>query len=270
MCNISKVSKSGYYKWLKRKQKLKQEQDLLLIYAIFLLKNKKAGFRTIKMNLKRYLGITMNHKKIIKLMKILNIQGRIRKANPYKKKMLEIQEKRIVENIVDGNFKNRNPFEVLSCDITYLKYHNQFAYLSTMIDVKTNEVISYKLSKNLNVEFVIETIKNGLSNVPKEKMNNLIIHSDRGIQYSCKTTRTLLNEYKITQSMSKSGTPLDNAVIESFFGHLKDEVDYKKCKTFSELSLLIDNYMYNYNYNRPQWTKQKMTPIEYRNYLLAS
>ena len=64
--------------------------------------------------------------------------------------------------------------------------------------------------------------------------------------------------------------PRDNAPIESFFGHLKDELDYKKCKTFEELSALVDDYMYNYNYTRKQWSKNKMTPMEYKRFLLVS
>ena len=74
----------------------------------------------------------------------------------------------------------------------------------------------------------------------------------------------------LRQSMSAPATPRDNAPIESFFGHMKDELDYKKCKTFEELSALVDDYMYNYNYTRKQWSKNKMTPIEYKNFLLVS
>ena len=58
--------------------------------------------------------------------------------------------------------------------------------------------------------------------------------------------------------------------FKSFFGHLKDELDYKKCKTFEELSVLVDDYMYNYNYTRKQWSKNKMTPMEYKRFLLVS
>ena len=70
--------------------------------------------------------------------------------------------------------------------------------------------------------------------------------------------------------MSNPETLLDNAVIESFFGHLKDEIDYKKCKTFDALSEMIDNYMFYYNFAGSQWNKNKMTPIGYKKFLLAS
>ena len=71
------------------------------------------------------------------------------------------------------------------------------------------------------------------------------------------------------QSMSGKGSCIDNAPIESLFGHLKDELDYKFCKTFEELRLVITEYMRYYNHERNQWERKKMTPVEYRNHLLA-
>lgn len=270
MCNIANVSKSGFYKWVKSINKIKYKQDMLFVTAAFLLSNRKGGFRTIKMILKRNFGVIMNHKKIIKLMKMLNLKPNIRKPNPYKFNSKKLQDKCICKNLVQRNFKDRKPFEVISCDITYLRYAKTFAYLSVMIDVKTNEVISYCLSENLNSDFVQNTVVLGLEKIPKEYLSSLIVHSDRGIQYTSIFFQNILRNCGIQQSMSRPGTPLDNAVVESFFGHLKDEVNYKHCKTFRELSELIDRYMYNYNNARPQWNKYKMTPIEYRNYLLAS
>ena len=71
------------------------------------------------------------------------------------------------------------------------------------------------------------------------------------------------------QSMSCKGKCIDNAPIESFFGHMKDELDYKSCQSFEQLRLAIDEYMRYYNHERKQWTRKKMTPVEYRNHLLA-
>ena len=70
------------------------------------------------------------------------------------------------------------------------------------------------------------------------------------------------------QSMSRKGNCIDNAPMESFFGHFKDDVDYKNCKTYEELKTLVDEYMNYYNNERYQWGIQKMTPVEYRNHLL--
>ena len=73
---------------------------------------------------------------------------------------------------------------------------------------------------------------------------------------------------EMTQSMSRKANCIDNAPVESFFGHFKDEVDYKNCKTFEELRQLIENYIHYYNHLRAQWDKNKMTPVEYRDRLL--
>ena len=136
-----------------------------------------------------------------------------------------------------------------------------------MLDVKTSEVISYSLSDNLQMGFVLDTINSGIKKYPAD---NLIIHSDRGVHYTNNVYQMFLKENNVQQSMSAPATPRDNAPIESFFGHMKDELDYKKCKSFDELSVLVDDYMYNYNYTRKQWSKNKMTPIEYKNFLLVS
>jgi putative transposase len=74
----------------------------------------------------------------------------------------------------------------------------------------------------------------------------------------------------LKQSMSRRGNCLDNAPMESFFGHMKDELDYKEAKTFGELKQMIDQYMIYYNESRRQWNLKKMTPIEYRSHLLAA
>lgn len=267
LCKIAGVSKSGYYKWWKNSDKIRDEFDILLIAEIFFKSKQKAGFRTIKMKLLSEYGKIMNHKKIIRIMKKYGMTTKIRRANPYKYAAKIRKENIVCPNLVNRKFKEKEPNTVYSTDITYLKYSGQRAFLSVMIDVKTSEVISYSLSENLQMGFVVETVIKGIKKYP---VKNLIIHSDRGIHYTNNIYGKLLKENNILQSMSEIGTPIDNAPIESFFGHLKDEVEYKRCKNFGELSAMIDEYMYNYNNTRKQWSKNKMTPIEYRNYLLAS
>lgn len=79
----------------------------------------------------------------------------------------------------------------------------------------------------------------------------------------------MVSGLNMIQSMSRKGNCIDNAPIESFFGHLKDDVDYKSCKTFEELNLLITEYVKYYNHQRQQWNLKKMTPVQYRNHLLT-
>jgi len=273
MCKIANVSKSGYYYWLNnlKKNKTKDEEDVSMISKIFNDKKQKAGFRTIKMELLDKFGVNMNHKKIIRIMTKYNLITTIRRKNNYRIKMKKQLENVICPNLVNRDFKPNAPYMVYSTDITYLQYGQfQTAYLSVMKDIASGEAISHELSKQIKEEFVLITLEKAIELTPIEKLTKLKIHSDRGIHYTNKNYQEKLKDKGIIQSMSAAGTPLDNAPIESFFGHLKDEVNYKECKTFEELAEKIDEYMYNYNNNRKQWNRKKMTPLEYKQYLLAS
>ena len=97
---------------------------------------------------------------------------------------------------------------------------------------------------------------------------DVYIHSDQGIHYTSRLFRNQLIKNGIGQSMSRRGKCIDNAPMESFFGHFKDEVDYKDCKTLEELSHKINDYMVYYNHQRKQWNLKKMTPVQYRHHLL--
>lgn len=272
MCKIAKVSKSGYYKWLKNKDKISMQKilDNVLVKEVFIRKKGKYGIRRIKMDLEENRGIIMNKKKISKIMKEQGLKTKVRIKSPCKEQVKDVFADYYCDNILMQNFKNRQPYEAFGIDITYLKYNNKFGYLCTLIDVKTTEIISYGISDNLKVDFVLGTIKYGIAELPKEKIENLIIHSDRGSHFRAKKYKELLEENHIIQSMSLPGNPKDNAVVESFFGHLKDEINLKNVKTFEQLVEIIDNYMYYYNNKRKQWNKNRMTPIQYRDFLLAS
>ena len=102
-----------------------------------------------------------------------------------------------------------------------------------------------------------------------EPYQNAMIHSDQGFHYTNPEYIKKVKALEMIQSMSRKGNCIDNAPIESFFGHLKDDIDYKGCKTFEELYQLVENYIRYYNYERAQWNKNKMTPVEYRDHLLA-
>lgn len=271
MCKLAKVSKSGYYKWLKTKDLISPKEilDNVLVKEVFNSNKKKYGIRRIKMELEK-LGIIMNRKKIARIMKEQNLQTKIRRKNPYKDRIKDVLSDYYCENVLMQNFKNRKPFEAFGIDITYLKYNNRFGYLCTLIDVKTTEIISYGISNNLKLDFVLGTVECGISEMSKEQLENLIIHSDRGSHFRAKAYKELLESNNIIQSMSLPGNPKDNAVQESFYGHMKDEIDLKNVKTFEQLVEIIDDYMYYYNNDRTQWNKNRMTPIEYRDFLLAS
>jgi len=262
------VSRSGYYRWLSYRGIDRDRNDYLLIKEIFKKGKKKLGWRSIQMNLKENHGIIMNHKKIKRIQRKYSLNAQIRRRNPYKTMAKKTQEHRTFDNLLNRNFQQIIPGKVLCTDITYLYYGlGRKAYLSVIKDVASKEVISWKVSNNLAMGFVLDSIEHLRDNSTVTK--DTIIHSDQGVHYTSPEYIEKIKTLKLKQSMSRKGNCIDNAPIESFFGHLKDDVDHQKAQTFNELSSMIDEYMDYYNNHRYQWEIKKMTPAQYRNYLLA-
>jgi transposase InsO family protein len=260
LCEISNVSRSGYYKWLKRADELdKDHGDYLKIKEVFERERYRYGWRRIKMELE-----TMNHKKIQRLMRKYDLRAVIRKRNPYREMMRRSLEHRTFTNKLQRRFNQLVPSQFFCTDITYIPFKTSFAYLSVVKDIASGEIVSWELSLQLDMQFIVNTIEN-MRNI---SCAGAVIHSDQGFHYTNPLYINVVKSLKMIQSMSAKGKCIDNAPIESFFGHMKDELDYRSCKTFSDLRLKITEYMKYYNYERKQWTRKKMTPIEYRNHLL--
>lgn len=267
LCDISDVSRSGYYKWLKHSGEQGWDcDDYLLIKEVFDKGNRKYGWRTVQMKLLEK-KINMNHKKISRIMNKYNLICKIRRKNPYKNIMKKSLEHRTCENKLKREFKQDTPLKILSTDITYLPFNHRFAYLSVIKDIASREVVGWNLAQHLEMDLVLGTVEN-MKNNPALSQDTMI-HSDQGFHYTNPLYIEKIKKLKMNQSMSRKGNCIDNAPIESFFGHLKDDVDYKDCKTFEELHLRIGEYMKYYNNERQQWDLKKMTPVEYRNHLLT-
>lgn len=268
MCKLAKVSKSGYYKWLANEDKKpKDYDDYLLIKEMFEKGRSKYGWRTIQMKLLEK-GIKMNHKKIERIKKKYDLMTKVRRRNPYREMMKRTKEHRTFGNILNREFKQESPQKVFCTDITYLPFNSKISYLSAVKDIATKEIVGWNLSKRLQIDIVLDTIKSMENNDCIDSLENIIIHSDQGFHYTSPGYVSKIKELKMVQSMSRKGKCIDNAPIESFFGHFKDEVDYKNCKTFEDLKKLTEEYISYYNNGRRQWNIQKMTPVEYRNHLL--
>ena len=259
---MAEVSRCGYYKWLKHVDDPdKDYDDYLKVKEVFDKSKGKYGWRSIKMSLP-----AMNHKKIQRIMRKYGLRTKVRRKNPYKQMMKKNLEHRIFPNKLQREFHQVIPFKAFCTDITYLRFQNGFAYLSVIKDIASGEVVAWNISLYLEMTLVTETIKN----LRLDSYEDIIIHSDQGFHYTNPTYIEIVRELKMVQSMSAKGKCIDNAPIESFFGHMKDELDYKSCKSFEELRFTIEEYMRYYNNERKQWTRKRMTPVEYRNHLLRS
>lgn len=259
LCSLANVSRSGYYKWLRTADKPdKDYQEYLKVKAAFNKGKGKLGWRALKMELP-----WMNHKKIQRIMRKYGLYTKVRRKNPYKEIMKKRLEHRIFPNKLQRQFHQIIPFKVFCTDITYIPLLQGFAYLSVVKDIASGEVLAWNASLYLNMDLVVETIRS----LPKESRNALI-HSDQGFHYANPFYIEAVKELGMNQSMSGKGSCIDNAPIESFFGHMKDELEYRSCKSFEELRSRICEYMIYYNYKRKQWSRNRMAPIEYRNHLL--
>jgi len=267
MCEIARVSRSGYYQWIKSQQnKPKDYDDYLLIKEVFDRGRRKLGWRSIQMKLKDQ-DIKMNHKKIVRIKKKYNLITRIRRRNPYKQILKKSREHRTFDNILNRNFKQTEPKQVFCTDITYLPFNKQIAYLSAVKDIASREIVGWNLSRHLKIDIVFDTITNMRES--QDSLTDIMIHSDQGFHYTSPTYIAKIKKLKMIQSMSRKGNCIDNSPIETFFGHFKDEVDYKHCSSFEELKDLTSKYINYYNTRRRQWNLKKMTPVEYRNHLLS-
>jgi len=259
LCELAGVSRSGYYRWLTTADLPDWDYpDYLRIKEVFDKGKQKYGWRSIKMRLPE-----MNHKKIQRIMRKYNLVTKVRKRNPYKAIMKKRLEHRTFPNKLQRAFNQIIPRAVFCTDITYLPFNGMYAYLSVIKDIATGEVMAWNMSSGLEITLVTETIKQ------MEPYENALVHSDQGFHYTNPLFIEMVRKLRMNQSMSGKGNCIDNAPIESFFGHMKDELDYQSCKSFKELHSKVEEYMQYYNYERKQWTRNKMSPIEYRNHLLT-
>lgn len=278
LCKLVGVSRSGYYNYFSLKSQQTREcfdnRDEVAkdnILKAFHFKRRKKGARQIKMTLESQYGIVYNLKRIRRIMKKYEIICPIRKANPYRRMMKATKEHTVKSNLLNRNFKQNIPGKVLLTDITYLFYKNRKkAYLSTIKDASTNEILAYNVSDSLTLDIATDTIRK-LKNSSHIKLHkDAFIHSDQGVHYTSPKFQTLLKQCSLGQSMSRRGNCWDNAPQESFFGHFKDESYIKECNNIAELKKEIDAYMDYYNNYRCQWNLNKMTPMQYRNHLISS
>lgn len=196
-------------------------------------------------------------------MRTYGLVCRVRRRNPYKAIMKKTAEHRTFANQLNRQFHQIIPYRYFGTDITYIPLNYCFAYLAIVKDLASGEIVAWHLSSHITMELVL-TMLDKLQGYP-----NALIHSDQGFHYTNPAYIAKVNLLKMVQSMSRKANCIDNAPVESFFGHFKDEVEYRGCQTFEELYQLIENYIRYYNHERAQWDRNKMTPVEYRDHLLT-
>ncbi|MGG5369372.1 hypothetical protein IGI67_004910 [Enterococcus sp. AZ196] len=273
LCEIAGVSRSGYYRWVENAPKRKEKEDndkadFEKILKAYNCRGYAKGARSIHMNLLHQTPpIVMNVKKIRRLMKKYGLICPVRKANPYRRMAKALKTSNVAENLLNREFTAHGARAVLLTDITYIPYNEGFCYLSTILDAYTKQVLAYVLSKSLEVDFVLETIDQMMENHGETLTMETLIHSDQGFHYTSCSFIQLVKDKNMRQSMSRRGNCWDNAPQESFYGHMKDEIDISQYTGFDEVKAIIDNWMTYYNNERYQWQLAKLSPNEYYQYI---
>ncbi len=257
LCKLAGVSRSGFYDWRNRPYSEILEDEKAVV-NIFESKKEKVGYRTIKMLFERKYKRRINLKKVRRIKKDFGLVTRVRRKNKFRMGNIEGQEHKAAQNLVNRNFEDPS---LILVDITEMKIMSgQKSYVFAMKNALTREIVGLGVSAKPSVKLVTETVEAFL----KSARNSYMIHSDQGVHFTCGDYRSLLMKAQVVQSMSRKGNCLDNAPIESFFGHMKDEVDYKRCRNVNELKRKLKSYIDYYNYDRPQWSLKRKTPAEAR------
>lgn len=134
------------------------------------------------------------------------------------------------------------------------------------MDAYTKQALAWACSTSLKVDFVLETVNMLIKRHGSEIDDHTIIHSDQGVHYTSYKFIEIMHNSNLRQSMSRRGNCWDNAPQESFFGHMKEDVDFEG-KTHEEITLVVNDWMDYYNNDRFQWKLSKLSPNEYWTYV---
>ena len=276
LCEIVGVSRSGYYGWLasaEGRQRREQEDrfDFGLILAAYQFRGYSKGARGIYMRLLHTAPpVSMNVKKIRRLMQKYGLKCPVRKANPYRRMAKAMETSYVAPNLLNREFRQHGPRKVLLTDITYLLYGDgKKCYMSTIIDAFTKQLLAWTCSESLQVDFVLETVNNLVRDHGISLQSETLINSDQGSHYKSLKFIQIIKDIVLRQSMSRKANCWDNAPQESFYGHMKDEIDISPCTCFEEVHGIIADWTAYYNDERYQWELARLSPNEYYNYVIT-
>jgi len=259
------ISRSGYYKWIKRKGKLNRyqvEQKKLdeLVKAIHE-KHPSLGYHALNSKILGQVRYKCCDSCVLKSMQRLGIKSH---AKPKKYTNLG-HEHKVFPNVLARKFRSAKPFEKIVTDITLLKHKGKKYHLACYLDLFNNEILAWNMSEKEDNMLILKPLERLLETKRMNTDAPLVLHSDQGSQYTSISFTSLLERYNIIQSMSRAGNPRDNAVMESFFGWFKCilEHDFKYRNSnnlFETVGMAIDYY----NYERPSYALKYKSPVQFR------
>jgi transposase InsO family protein len=232
----------------------------------------KAGIRTLVMDYERAHSEPINAKAVARLKHTYDIPTKIRVRRTTKPSQPKQSDNpKVHTNVLNREFTAvRSPFFATGSDVTYIRWKGRWIYLSAVKDFVTAEFLAWNISFHNDNDLALETVRLLQVNHRDHIAQGMFLQLDQGSQYTSTVYQKETNAMKLVISMSRKGRCIDNAPTESGWGHLKDWIDVSTCETLEEVRAHIDAVMLFFNEERPQWTRKKMTPIEYRNHLLIT
>lgn len=260
------INESGYYSWLRKRDKL-SKRKLLLVEIQSILNdhpdNDNYGVDRIQLALEQK-GIHRSRRTVYRTMQEGNLLHRRRRPRGITKVTDEVQEK---ENLIKRDFTAKRPITKLLTDITEVQCLDGKLYISPIFDCYNGEILAVEMQNHMKKELCIDTLRQ-----LKQRCGNLhgvILHSDRGCQYTSEAFRSTIAKYGMIQSLSSTGKCFDNARMESFFATLKKEKLYRiptYAMTREQVKSIVFRYIFAY-YNTCRITSFNpggLPPVKYR------
>ncbi len=243
MCALFGVSRAAFYAWARRSQAADPDQERIALW------------------LRAQKGIQINGIAVLRLMNKLGLRPLARQRRVYRS-LERVQAEHVYPNWLARDFQATGPNQKWVTDVTYIHTQQGWAYLSVIKDLFDSFIVAHYFSRDNSIGLVTHTIQ--LARQEVRDVKGLLLHSDQGFQYRSDPSRVLMSAYGMIPSMSRRGNCWDNAPMENFFGHLKEEaLRPPHNPTFQEAQRLIDEYVHFFNYERIQ-LKTRQTPYQLR------
>ena len=270
LCQLMGVSKSGYYKWKNRQGVLNRyEQDRQLLTKLLSEQHKKHpshGYHMLADDVFQATGWIFSHNLAHKCCKYAGIQSKARKYR-YKKK--DDEENVEFPNEVNGNWNATGPTQIVVSDMTVIKNKGRNWEWTLLVDTFNNEILAHQATPvqgdTKPYYHCLEALKKLAGKKNEEQTSQVVLHTDQGSVYSSQAFRQAHEHYNILRSMSKVGTPTDNAIIEALNGWIKEELylDFGLV-TPEDVPKLLDEYVYYFNNRRPAAALGYKSPVQYK------
>lgn len=265
MCRVLRVSRAGFYAWLRRPKSVRTTTNGLVLERIQEIHGTSTALEAYgSPRLCKELraeGVVVSRNRVARLMRRHGLRARQRRR--FKSTTKSDHRFAVAENLLDRNFEATEPNTAWVADVTYIRTLQGWVYLAIVVDLFSRAVVGWAMDERIGGALPAKALRMALDQ--RQPGRGLIHHSDRGTEYACDAFQQLLAEHGIVCSMSRSGNCWDNAVAESFFATIKREmIDQEDFQSRAEAVAAIADYIDNfYNVHRLHSSIGYLSPLEF-------